>query len=155
MEICSERIRIDLTKTDSMKMDFKMKIYPAGQFMAQSKADNGRFILTVENSRTDVDVMSLIGELLDSTNTKSYKKTIGLFSLFDTNTSIYVDFQNPIIQYSFKYEDLVQPKKLEKNILAFDLFYNGSVNALSLLILEALSLVREAFKWKELWVEDF
>lgn len=150
MEICSERIRIELLRNDSIRKEYKIKIYPAEKYLSE---DICKFTLTVDDSRTGVDVLSLIGELLDSANSNTFKKSIGLFSLFDSSSSIYVDFNRPIIQYSFKFSDLMEYGKLEKNILAFDLFYNGCVHALSLLIMEALSLTRKVFEWEDLWIE--
>ena len=154
MEICSERMRIDLSKSDSFQNRFRIKIYPSDKFMA-AKTENQleSFSLGPNDVKTDADIISLIGELLDSVPSKS--GTRRSFPVFDDSSKIFVNLNSPIIQYSFKYEELMEIGKLEKNILAFDLYFNGSVNSLSLLIIEAITLTREVFKWQDLWLKSF
>ncbi|MBR0351493.1 MAG: hypothetical protein IJH76_06740 [Clostridia bacterium] len=154
MEICSERMRIDLVKSDSFQNRFRLKIYPSDKFMAANLENQmGAFSLSPNSVKTDVDIISLIGELLDSVPSKNGTKKI--FPVFDDSSKIFVNLNSPIIQYSFEYEELMEIGKLEKNILAFDLSYNSGVNSLSLLIIEAITLTREVFKWQDLWLKSF
>ena len=153
MEFASDRIRVVLTRVNEFREDYRIRIFPTGRYMINTLGEVGTFYLNACDVKSEVDVISLTEQIVNSISSDKSKDFTSISPLFDTSQAVYSSFSSCIAQLNFKYEDLIEPGKLEKDLIIFDLYYNGYIQGITLLLIEAISLTRKAFKWKDVWAE--
>ena len=105
--------------------------------------------IDVQDIKTDVDIISIAEEIISKVQKSNESNILSISPYFDTHNKIYVGYDSCIIEYSFKYTNLMNVGEIEKDLIRFDIFYNGVISPVTLVIIEALTLTRKAFKWKE------
>lgn len=154
MQIITNRMLIILSANFPHTNEFKIKLYPTENLQRERMIDDvGKFYLNVSDIVSDVDVISMVSEIIGKTCERKNLTLESISPYFDGISNVYGGFNNCIVQYKFKSEDLMKIGKIEKNLIKYDLRYNFTITVSTLLIIEALHYVREVFKWKELWAE--
>ena len=152
MQINSKRLLINLSRVAPHKDTFKIMLYPAEK-PASDNANLIQYYLNASDIRSDVDIISIVGELVKAKCDKMGTSLESVSPYFDGISIAYTNNSNFITQYMFTYDSLKEVGNLERKLIEYDLKFNFAVTVSTLLIIEALSYVREVFKWKDLWMD--
>lgn len=158
--IQSKRLKIEISIIDAIE-SFQIDIYPNSP--EDYEGDWEGINIKLEDLETDFDLKSTIEESIEKFYTEKYLLGMDVdaiesyFKNYDSNfdTTLIVPKGSCIASFSVFIFDPSLWVNTEKVLIDSDLNSNGKISADTLILCEALPLIRrQALKWNDLWLKN-